>query len=166
MGWLGGSSHGLEGSAGAASDAATAARLRAANFGRVRTCSARDGAPAFVFSLNVSRASLLADPELKGCTSADTLFLLSRARSAAYETYMFLKDRSEKSLSPGVSFFILMLRGMASPNVSYLSSDTDTEVDMDTVNVVMTTDSRKKLLELSSPHYALSGSYRVRMHQS
>ena len=34
--------------------------------------------------------------------------------------------------------------------MSYLSSDTDTEVDMDTVNEVKMLDSQKKLLELSS----------------
>ena len=57
-----------------------------------------------------------------------------------------------------------MLRWVANPNVSYLSSDTDTEVDMDMVNVVNPMDSRKKLLKLSSPHYDISGTYRVHMH--
>ena len=55
-------------------------------------------------------------------------------------------------LSPGVSFFIVMLRGVASPSVSDLSSDTDTEMDTNTVNVVKTMDLRKETpgLKLSS----------------
>ena len=42
-----------------------------------------------------------ADPRLRVHTLAERVFLLSRASSDAYEPYMFLKDHSEKSLSPG-----------------------------------------------------------------
>ena len=43
----------------------------------------------------------LGDPRLRVHTLVDDLFLLSRASSDAYETYMFLKDHSVKSLRPG-----------------------------------------------------------------
>ena len=94
------------------------------------------------------------------------LLLLSEACSDA-QTCLVPNDQGiEESLSPGVSFLIAMLRGVASPSVSDLSSDTDTEMDTNTVNVVKTMDSRVLLLDLSSPHYDLSGTYRVHMHQS
>ena len=44
-----------------------------------------------------------ADPRLRVHVLAERVFLLSRASSDAYEPYMFLKDHSEKSLSPGVA---------------------------------------------------------------
>ena len=45
-----------------------------------------------------------------------------------------------RGVSPGVTIFILMLRGVAAPNVnvSDLSSNTDAEMDMETVNAVKT----------------------------
>ena len=46
-----------------------------------------------------------------------------------------------------------MLRGMAAPNVSDLSLNTDADMDTETVNVAKTVDSQVYLLDLSSSHY-------------
>ena len=59
-----------------------------------------------------------------------------------------------------------MLRGVAALNVSDLSLNTDAEMDKETVNAVKTMDSQVYLLDLSSSHYDLSGTYRFHMHQS
>ena len=44
-----------------------------------------------------------ANVTVMGRACAQDLFLLSRASSDAYEPYMFLKDHSEESLTPGVT---------------------------------------------------------------
>ena len=60
-----------------------------------------------------------------------------------------------------------MLKAVLSSDASDLLKDTDADKkDMDTVNRVETMESPYILLELSSPHYDLSGTYRVHMHQS
>ena len=94
------------------------------------------------------------------------VFLLSEACSDAHTSLVPNDQHIEESLSPGVAILILMLRGVAAPNVSDLSSNTDAETDMETVNALKTMDSQWQLLGLSSPHHALSGTYRVHMHQS
>ena len=44
----------------------------------------------------------VADYMVKGGEGLFNLFLLSRASSDAYEPYMFLKEHSEESLTPGL----------------------------------------------------------------
>ena len=51
-------------------------------------------------------------------------------------------------------------------DVAGLLTDTDADTDTATVNRVETFEFRLALLDLSSPHYDLSGTYRVHMHQS
>ena len=51
-------------------------------------------------------------------------------------------------------------------DVAGLLVNTDANTDTDTVNRVETFEFCFILLELSSPHYDLSGTYRVDMHQS
>ena len=58
------------------------------------------------------------------------------------------------------------LRPVLSSDVAGLLTDTDADTDTATVNRVETFEFRWVLLELSSPHYDLSGTYRVHMHQS
>ena len=48
-----------------------------------------------------------------------------------------------------------------SEDVAGLLTDTDADTDTDTVKWVKTFEFRLVLLELSSPHYELSGTYRV-----
>ena len=97
-----------------------------------------------------------------------TLFLLSETCSDA-QTCLVSNDlhgEREESLSPGDTLFVLMLRGVAAPNVLDLSLKTDAEMDTETVNTVKMMDSQVYLLDLSSSHYDLSGTYRFHMHQS
>jgi hypothetical protein len=94
------------------------------------------------------------------------VFLLSETCSDAHTCLVPNDQHIEESLSPGVTIFILMMRGVAAPNVSDLSLNTDAETDMETVNAVKTMDSQWYLLDLSSSHHDLSGTYRVHMHQS
>ena len=70
------------------------------------------------------------------------VFLLSETFSDAHTCLVLNDQHIEESLSPGVTIFILILRGGAAPNVSDLSSNTDAEMDMETVNAVKTMDSR------------------------
>ncbi len=51
-------------------------------------------------------------------------------------------------------------------DVAGLLMDTDANTDTATVNRVKAFEFRLVLLELSSPHHDLSGTYRVHMHQS
>jgi hypothetical protein len=59
-----------------------------------------------------------------------------------------------------------MLKAVLSSDASDLLKDTDADKDTDTVNGVETKESHFNLLDLSSPHHDLSGTYRVHMHQS
>ena len=70
------------------------------------------------------------------------VFLLSETCSDAHTCLVPNDQHGEESLSPGVTVFILMLRGVAAPNVSDLSSNTDAEMDTETVNAVKTMDSQ------------------------
>ena len=49
--------------------------------------------------------------------------------------------------------------------MSDLLKDTDADTDMDTVNSVEAVEFCGEMKKLSSPHYDLSETYRVHMHQ-
>ena len=71
---------------------------------------------------------------VKGTESSRNVLLLSEVCSDAHTCLVPNDQHNEESLSPGVAIFILMLRGVAAPHVSDLSSNTDAETDMETVN--------------------------------
>ena len=55
------------------------------------------------------------------------VFLLSETCSDAHTCLVPNDQHGEESLSPGVTLIILMLTGVAAPNVSDLSSNTDAD---------------------------------------
>ena len=80
--------------------------------------------------------------------------------------YQMIIAHSEERSNPGVPRESKYLRPVLSSDVAGLLTDTDADTDTATVNRVETFEFRWGLLELSSPHYVLSGTYRVHMHQS
>ena len=94
------------------------------------------------------------------------VFLLSETCSDAHTCLVPNDQHTQESLTPGVPREMQHLRPVLSSDVAGLLTDTDTDMDTAAVNRVETFEFRWGLLELSSPHYVLSGTYRVHMHQS
>ena len=96
----------------------------------------------------------------------EVLLLLSRTCSWTHTCLVPNDQHTQESLTPGVQREIQYLRPVLSSDVAGLLTDTDADTDTATVNRVKTFEFRCGPLELSSPHYVLSGTYRVHMHQS
>ena len=88
------------------------------------------------------------------------VFLLSETCSDAHTCLVPNDQHIEESLSPGVAREIQYLRPVLSSDVAGLLTDADADTDTATVNRVETFEFRLLLLELSSPHHDLSGTYR------